>query len=324
MTRDRCIQNPGNHCGKMVAGPLQEYRPCNVQPCKRQKVDCEFCPWSKWSDCSCVCNGIKTRERNIQTFNNNNGEACTGSLRELNPCNTHCVDFQQKDCELSQWSSWTDCSADCNGGTKSRNRMINQSPENGGKECEPTLEEVMPCNDITCTDRKDCLWGEWTEWGSCTKPCSGGERNRYRHIKQMPKNNGVPCHVGDSVQIEACNEEWCGQQLYCGWGPWISWGACSTTCGDGIKKRSRNLVLSENRQDEVVTTGILAQLSDRLLDGSNGYEQFAFIYMSGFLTSALLFLTVYAFIKRRRAMAVQPPAEPLEMELLNDNVKEFE
>ena len=57
--------------------------------------------------------------------------------------------FPTVDCEVEDWSSWSDCSATCGGGTKTRGRGVVQEAENGGAAC-PTLEEEEPCNTDQC------------------------------------------------------------------------------------------------------------------------------------------------------------------------------
>ena len=53
------------------------------------------------------------------------------------------------DCEVEDWSEWSDCSATCGGGTKTRGRGVVQAAENGGAVC-PALEEKEPCNTDQC------------------------------------------------------------------------------------------------------------------------------------------------------------------------------
>ena len=78
------------------------------------------------------------------------------------------------DCDVGEWGDWTDCSATCGGGTKSRDRSRPfflpifilsffrtkiADAENGGEECEDYLLRILYLND---TD-------------SCnTWPCEGG------------------------------------------------------------------------------------------------------------------------------------------------------
>ena len=53
------------------------------------------------------------------------------------------------DCEVEDWSSWSECSATCGGGTRTRERKVVQEPENGGAACQDREEEesckTEPC-----------------------------------------------------------------------------------------------------------------------------------------------------------------------------------
>lgn len=57
-----------------------------------------------------------------------------------------------KDCQTSDWSSWSPCSKTCRStdlspGYRLRSRIMTQIPVGGGKQC-PTLEEKEACNII--------------------------------------------------------------------------------------------------------------------------------------------------------------------------------
>jgi len=58
------------------------------------------------------------------------------------------------DCKVEDWSSWSDCSTTCGGGTKTRGRGVVQEAENGGAAC-PALEEKEPCNTDQCPGTTD-------------------------------------------------------------------------------------------------------------------------------------------------------------------------
>jgi len=62
--------------------------------------------------------------------------------------------FCSVDCKVEDWSSWSDCSATCGGGTKTRGRGVVQEAENGGAAC-PALEEKEPCNTDQCPGTTD-------------------------------------------------------------------------------------------------------------------------------------------------------------------------
>ena len=57
-------------------------------------------------------------------------------------------------CELSDWSSWSECSATCGGGVSVRNKTILQEPEPGGQMCPSPLEQHMACNTNSCLPGK--------------------------------------------------------------------------------------------------------------------------------------------------------------------------
>lgn len=60
--------------------------------------------------------------------------------------------FYFQDGELTAWSNWTECSVACNGGTQERNRTCIE-PQNGGLDCNGTLEETQNCNTHFCPSK---------------------------------------------------------------------------------------------------------------------------------------------------------------------------
>ena len=54
----------------------------------------------------------------------------------------------------------------------------------------------------------DCLWGQWTGWGSCTVTCGGGTQTSTRVINQEAQNEGIDC-VGNSARDQSCNTNDC-------------------------------------------------------------------------------------------------------------------
>jgi len=106
--------------------PLTAIRKCNTQPCP---VDCELSSWSEWSKCSAKCGGgIQQRLRDVKRAMRYGGKPC-GTTSESIACNGQAC---EKDCELSEWTQWSLCSKDCDGGTKKRQKFIKTEPEGEG------------------------------------------------------------------------------------------------------------------------------------------------------------------------------------------------
>merc|ERR1719171_1556868 len=57
------------------------------------------------------------------------------------PCPVECV--------MGDWEEWASCTADCAGGTKTRERVVEVAAQHGGEECGDTTETI-PCNLFAC------------------------------------------------------------------------------------------------------------------------------------------------------------------------------
>lgn len=309
-SRSRVIARSGNECGSGIDGPMQEFEQCQNTPCEKNNIDCQFGGWSEWGDCSCSCDGIRDRTRQIAVYSQGGGAGCEGPMKQVEPCNTGVCEGTPVDCELGSWNDWEPCSVECGGGSKIRRREIIQEPKFGGEGCDASIKEVSECNMHPCHMAQNCKWGEWNEWGACSQECGGGQRNRYRHIMLMPKNGGFACNKHDSVEIEACNAQPCGTLQYCGWGPWADWTSCSVSCGRGEQSRQRSLVVSNNEVDEVLSSGILEQMHSQLneLQGKFSFEHLIIVYVFGALSTALL-LTAGVYFVRRRSTFHQVPQD---------------
>merc|ERR1719356_517993 len=107
--------------------PLEAEKSCNNVPCP---VDCILHPWGGWSKCSADCGGgVQQRVRDVKQAMKYKGSPC-GETTETKPCNGQAC---EKDCELSDWSGWSTCSKDCDGGTKKREKFVTAPAEGSGK-----------------------------------------------------------------------------------------------------------------------------------------------------------------------------------------------
>jgi len=127
--------------------PLAAVKSCNNHPCP---VNCRLHQWGGWSKCSAKCGGgVTQRLRDVKLAMKYNGKPC-GATSQAKACNAAACEL---DCELGEWTKWTKCSKDCDGGTKKRQKFIN-SPAQGAGQCagEWSAErlEYKPCNMKTC------------------------------------------------------------------------------------------------------------------------------------------------------------------------------
>ncbi|KAG7281606.1 hypothetical protein CRUP_033716 [Coryphaenoides rupestris] len=166
-------------CGVPSGNGTLEFSPgenatldCNTCVCEIGSLMCTkhhcpvYQPWSQWSSCSASCG--------------------SGQMMRTRPCQEKeggppCSDTEQTDscmqptcpagCELSEWSSWSECSASCGGGVSERNKTVVQESETGGLDCSGPLEQHTVCNTNSCLP--ECPRGEVFSVcaGSCPYTC---------------------------------------------------------------------------------------------------------------------------------------------------------
>lgn len=77
---------------------------------------------------------------------------------------------------------------------------------------------------------------------------AAAKKKRFRTIRKMPEYGGKACPMTDYEQDGHCDTRHCRPTFWCAWNDWEPWGACSTTCGNGIQNRHRNLTYGEKHQ----------------------------------------------------------------------------
>lgn len=94
------------------------------------------------------------------------------------------------DCEVSDWSEWTGCSAQCGGGETSRFREIVVEPY-GGLQC-PELFDIVPCNSLPCVTRRPPRVFYEKQHFKHHKPKFGGKKQGFKHHGPPRFGNGPP------------------------------------------------------------------------------------------------------------------------------------
>jgi hypothetical protein len=105
-------------------------------------------------------------------------------------------------CMLTEWSTWSECSAtECGQmGKIFRSRKILVESKYGGEQCPNNLNETQTCHkkcpDLSSGIHKiDCQVSEWSSWGECKKgkTCEDSFQEKTRTVLQKPANGGKEC-----------------------------------------------------------------------------------------------------------------------------------
>jgi hypothetical protein len=202
--------------------------------------DCVIGEWSCFSECSEPCGGgTFYRHRNL-TLPLYDGKKCPTDPGEydVQPCNTMpCED----ECIAGPWSNYTECSATCDGGTKSRFREV--SGQSSSERPCPHTEEEEPCNIFACP--QDCVMSDWDEWTECSASCESGDQTRARAPMMLPQHGGKEC-TNLVTEARECILPTCPPPIDCDIGEWTEWGECNEPCNGGKRVRLRNVTAPLN------------------------------------------------------------------------------
>lgn len=259
---DTLVLKPSSGVYPLTADEVDtiEIHSCVYEP----KPECQLTKWSPWSECSKSCGmGVQTRNRTII------GEAeCPDPVvTGVQDCNVEpCVE-----CVYTEWEDWSDCSATCNGGQRTRTRSVS-----GPETCNGTTILVEPCNNNPCvaeceadkvyldcapTCPRTCM--ELAHEDACAEEeeCQPGcycpvdmvenAEGECVPIEQCEcvLNNGTTVAPNNTYSPDECNDCKCmnGQEVCtekacvkdCVMTEWTDWGVCSVECGLGEQRRYR-------------------------------------------------------------------------------------
>ncbi|KAI4580871.1 hypothetical protein MJG53_010413 [Ovis ammon polii x Ovis aries] len=150
--------------GSMCKAETSQAEKCMMPEC--HTIPCLLSLWSEWSDCSVTCGkGMRTRQRMLKSLAELGD--CNEELEQVEKCMLPecqaCVEmfkeqlsiqtlFQTRDtlmpicvlpaidCELTEWSQWSECNKSCGKGHMIRTRMIQMEPQFGGAPCPETVQ----------------------------------------------------------------------------------------------------------------------------------------------------------------------------------------
>ena len=204
-------------------------RPCEFSPHKcrnyelKQTQECEsgipcgyWANWREWGSCSASCDlGVKVRIRKcIDGIPGKGG--CKGSYEDQTACNS------QPCPQWTNWQPWSICTQTCGGGLQRRARYCRN-----GNTCPGPGSEERRCQTDPCP-----YWDKWSDFSTCSETCGGGFSKATR--KCINGNPGTRGCFGQTEWQKPCNTLACP-----GWAGWNDWGDCTTTCGGGQQRRTR-------------------------------------------------------------------------------------
>jgi len=229
----RCDNPKPAYGGRECEGPNRWQRGCAYDKCP---VHGNWGGWGLFTACTKTCGGgTQVRNRLCNSPSPSyGGSACAGPKDHVAKCS-------QQPCAVNgQWGSWSGygkCSKTCGGGSAVRTRQCNSpAPSNGGAACKGVSRDNKKCNDNKCPVNGG--WGKWTSFGSCSKTCGGGVKERSRQCNNpRPSHGGAKC-PGSDRGVTACATYRC--PVNGEWAPWGSFGSCSVKCGGGHKERHRS------------------------------------------------------------------------------------
>jgi hypothetical protein len=269
-SRKRHIVSPALHGGQCDYQTV-DWEKCHIRSCP---IDCIIHRWSTWGACDLTCgSGWRTRTRGVSIEPKYGGKACpTRQEKEaclMRKCPVHC--------EVSSWGAFGACTKSCGiGGMHTRTRSVTVQPQfllpqianaaaaamtldeivstaqfkakfaklkvlNAAQQlgdC-PALSETTACTNVPHECPVDCVMSAWSQWAApCSKSCGGGKRARTRSVVSDVMNGGAEC--GALTHIDNCNTKPC--PVDCKVSSWGSFSACSGTCGEGKKHRTRTFV----------------------------------------------------------------------------------
>jgi uncharacterized protein YegL len=216
---DKCLEECSYIAGTLICGPLavrnELVQHLDVPAGGMEPTDVRDCVMTDFRHevCSVKCDdslvgGFKLLERDeMEPPDEEYGLKCPSATREMK-----CNQFKcPVDCELDDWSEWSECTRECGQGAQTRQRNIKVHPKNGGGCCE-ALTDVRNCNPEPCD--KDCTLLPWTDWGSCSSACGGGVRTRFRDEDPAKPaegiNGGCPDYYDEKrYDPQPCNTEKC-------------------------------------------------------------------------------------------------------------------
>ncbi|XP_040436433.1 A disintegrin and metalloproteinase with thrombospondin motifs 12 isoform X1 [Falco naumanni] len=186
-----------------------------------------------WSECSTTC-GMGAFWRHVECSSRNT---------------SHCQHVKKPDparkcylrpCASWKTGNWSKCSANCNGGFKTRDvHCIDVREKRLLRPFHCQLLGYKPQLNTSC-NMEPCLQWHVEPWNECSRTCGGGQQKRHIYCPE-----GGYCDWTKRPNATAsCNKQPCTQWINQAWGP------CTASCGGGIQQRTVKCMNIETNETE--------------------------------------------------------------------------
>ncbi|KAK4815838.1 hypothetical protein QYF61_008441 [Mycteria americana] len=170
----------------------------------------------------------------------NKSATSEGVLMNVTP-NSHLITSNKLHSD-AYWivGNWSECSANCNGGFKTRDVHCVDVREN--RLLRPFHCQLLgykPQPNTSC-NVEPCLQWRVEPWNECSRTCGGGQQKRHVYCPE----EGYCDWTKRPNAIASCNRQPCTQWTNQAWGP------CTVSCGGGIQQRTVKCMNIETNETE--------------------------------------------------------------------------
>jgi len=166
-----------------AAKDAKEQQACKLRDCDTQL----WSSWGQWTQCTAECGtGMQMRQRDCLVHHS---KCAVEDGLDQRPCNTEACSAAF----WSNWNSWSDCSATCDGGTQSRTRSCTNGDIGTGKCTTGGDNDNQPCNTDACERTNVPASGCPSESSYLFKACKDMRRKPARADAAGNFAHGVSC-----------------------------------------------------------------------------------------------------------------------------------
>ena len=246
--------DPRRDCPELASILTTEAVPCS-------QVDNSQYGWFPYSFEDCIIesssneicgNGLEYRRSACLEINSRrpvSEEYCPPLSPNMRSCSSSC----HIDCQLSEWSPWSDCSATCGQGYKTRTRTVRMPMQLHWRPCGP-MQETTVCSSTPCefAEYRPGPFGP-CEMHNASAICGEGTLRRVPIcvVNGVTQRDNTSCtHLEVSFRTQKSCNFLCPEE--CVIGPWDPWSMCmgtqrrtrpilreGTGCADAVLSQSR-------------------------------------------------------------------------------------